>query len=84
MTTQNKRKLMTVDDVHGLWAIMPTPAKEGASNWRMQDTVDLEETARVVEELIASGVNAIISTGTFGEGATLTYNEKNRLHGNYR
>lgn len=76
MTNLSKKKLMTVDDVHGLWAIMPTPAKDGASDWRMQDTVDLEETARVVEELIASGVNAIISTGTFGEGATLTYNEK--------
>jgi hypothetical protein len=72
----SKRKLLTADDVNGAWAIMPTPAKEGASDWRMEDTVDLDETARVVEELIKSGVNAIVSIGTFGEGATLTWEEK--------
>lgn len=76
--TSNK-KLLTVDDVNGAWAIMPTPAKEGASDWRMEDTVDLDETARVVEELIKSGVNAIVSTGTFGEGATLTWEEKRKF-----
>jgi trans-o-hydroxybenzylidenepyruvate hydratase-aldolase len=74
-----KSSLLTVDDVHGAWAIMPTPALPGASDWRMEDTVDLDETARVVEQLIASGVNAIVSLGTFGEGATLTWDEKRRF-----
>lgn len=75
----SKKNLLTVDDVNGAWAIMPTPAKPGASDWRMEDTVDLDETARVVEELIKSGVNAIISTGTFGECATLTWEEKRKF-----
>jgi trans-o-hydroxybenzylidenepyruvate hydratase-aldolase len=71
-----KRDLLTVGDVHGAWAIMPTPAKPEASDWRAQDTVDLDETARVVEALIAAGVDGILSLGTFGEGATLTWDEK--------
>jgi trans-o-hydroxybenzylidenepyruvate hydratase-aldolase len=74
-----KSSLLTVDDVHGAWAIMPTPARPGASDWRMEETVDLDETARVVEQLIASGVDAIVSLGTFGEGASLTWDEKRQF-----
>lgn len=70
------KRLLTVDDVKGAWAIMPTPAKPDASNWRSENTVDLDETARVVEQLIASGVNAILSLGTLGECSTLTWDEK--------
>lgn len=70
------RKLMTIDDVHGAWIIMPTPAKEGADDWRARDTVDLDETARVVDALITAGADAIMSLGTLGECATLTWDEK--------
>lgn len=75
MTKQNKVRL-TADDIHGAWVIMPTPATPDASDWRIQHTVDLDETARVVEALIAAGVNGIFSNGTFGECATLTWEEK--------
>lgn len=75
----HKSRLLTVDEVSGAWAIMPTPAKANASDWRSEDTVDLDETARVVEALIKSGVDAIVSLGTFGEGATLTWDEKRRF-----
>ncbi len=70
------RSLLTVDDVHGAWAIMPTPATPDASDWRAENTVDLDETARVVEALIAAGIDGILTLGTFGEGATLTWEEK--------
>ncbi len=71
--------LLQVNDIKGAWAIVPTPAKEGASDWRMTDTLDLDETARVVDELIKSGVNGILSMGTLGECATLTWDEKKKL-----
>ncbi len=71
--------LLQVNDIKGAWAIIPTPAKEGASDWRMTDTLDLDETARVVDELIKSGVNGILSMGTLGECATLTWDEKKKL-----
>lgn len=67
---------LTAQDVRGAWAIIPTPAKDNASDWRAEDTVNLDETARAVERLIAAGVDGILSLGTFGEGATLTWDEK--------
>lgn len=67
---------MTAADVQGIWAIMPTPAKPNAERWDAEDTVDVDETARVVDGLIAAGVDAILSMGTLGECATLTWGEK--------
>lgn len=70
------KRLLGMDEVVGAWAIMPTPAKTNASDWQAENTVDLDETSRVVEQLIASGVNGILSLGTLGECATLTWDEK--------
>lgn len=67
---------ITAAEIKGAWAIIPTPAKDNASDWRETDTVDLDETARVVDKLIRAGVDGILSLGTFGEGATLTWKEK--------
>lgn len=75
MAKQTKTRL-TADDIHGAWVIMPTPSTPDASDWRVQHTVDLDETARIVEALIAAGVDGILSNGTFGECATLTWEEK--------
>lgn len=71
-----KRELLTVDDVTGCWAIMPTPSKPNASDPSASDTVDLDETARVAEALVAAGVDGILSLGTLGECATTTWDEK--------
>jgi trans-o-hydroxybenzylidenepyruvate hydratase-aldolase len=74
MTTRRDR--LQVSDIKGAWAIMPTPAVRDASDWRSEKTVDLDETARVVEALISAGVDGILSLGTLGEGASLTWEEK--------
>lgn len=71
-----KRQRLIAADITGAWAIMPTPSKPDASDWRSSNTVDLDETARVAEALVQSGVNGILSLGTFGEGATLDWEEK--------
>lgn len=68
--------LLNKNDIKGAWVILPTPAKPGASDWCAQDTVDLDETARIVEALIAAGVDGLLSLGSFGEAATLTWEEK--------
>lgn len=70
------KKLLTIDEVQGCWAIMPTPATPNASEPEALDTVDLEEAAGTVERLIAAGVNGILTLGTLGECATLTWDEK--------
>ena len=67
--------MMTPSDFRGVYAIIPTPAKEGADRWDAVDTVDLAETARVINRLIADGVHGLIVLGTTGECATLTGGE---------
>ena len=74
-----KKALLTAADVNGAWAIIPTPAKPGAESWKMEDTVDVDETARVVDGLIEAGIDAILSMGTLGECATLTWEEKQKF-----
>lgn len=72
----SKRTRLTAQDVNGAWAIIPTPAKANASDWRSTDTVDLDEAARAVERLIAVGIDGILSLGTLGECGALTWDEK--------
>jgi len=72
----SERKLLTVDDIHGCWAIIPTPTKPNGSDLNATDTVDLEETARVIEGMIAAGVDGILSLGTLGECGALSWEEK--------
>jgi len=43
---------LTVDDVNGAWAIIPTPAIATAEDWRTEDSVDYDEVAKAVEGLI--------------------------------
>ena len=64
-----------LDDVKGVFAIMPTPALPGADDPAAAGTVDHAETARAVRALIDDGVDAVLTTGTFGECATLTWDE---------
>lgn len=66
---------LSVDDVRGIWAIMPTPTVPGAQDPACAFAVDLDETRRVVELLIQNGVDAIMINGTFGEAPTLREEE---------
>jgi dihydrodipicolinate synthase/N-acetylneuraminate lyase len=65
----------TVADIKGVQGYPPTPAKEGADDPRARDTVDLDETERMIRQLIADGVDSIATNGTLGEMATLTLDE---------
>jgi dihydrodipicolinate synthase/N-acetylneuraminate lyase len=62
-------------DIRGVYAIVPTPATPEGSRWDAEFTVDVEESARAVRALLADGIDGIITTGTFGECATLTDEE---------
>jgi dihydrodipicolinate synthase/N-acetylneuraminate lyase len=67
--------MLTAKDFQGLYAIIPTPAKAGADRADAVDTVDLTETARVIDRLIADGADGLIVLGTTGECATITRDE---------
>jgi trans-o-hydroxybenzylidenepyruvate hydratase-aldolase len=64
--------MLRPQDLRGMYAIIPTPAKPGAERLDATDTVDLAESARLVEQLIRDGTTGIIALGTTGECATLT------------
>ncbi|MDX3969236.1 MAG: dihydrodipicolinate synthase family protein [Bradyrhizobium sp.] len=67
---------LTAADVKGVWAIVPTPSKADLGSLDAPNTVDLDEAARAVDALIKAGVDGILSLGTFGECATVTWVEK--------
>ncbi len=69
------RDLLTAKDIKGICAIMPTPVKEGADSWDSRDVINVDETARGVENLIRDGIDVLWVNGTFGEAATLTWEE---------
>jgi dihydrodipicolinate synthase/N-acetylneuraminate lyase len=64
--------MLSAQDLRGMYAIPPTPAKPGADRWDATDTVDLDETARFTERLIQDGVSGFMVLGTTGECATLS------------
>jgi 4-(2-carboxyphenyl)-2-oxobut-3-enoate aldolase len=67
---------LTVDDVEGIFALMPTPATEDAgTDPEAEFTVDLEETRRGARRLVEDDVEAIMLTGTFGEAHSITDEE---------
>ena len=68
--------MLTRDDVRGVYALPPTPCKPGAGGWDATDSIDLEETASLVEKMIAAGVGGIGVCGTTGECAALLWDEK--------
>jgi trans-o-hydroxybenzylidenepyruvate hydratase-aldolase len=65
--------MLSAQDLRGMYAIPPTPAKPGADRWDATDTVDLDETVRLTEQLIRDGVSGFMVLGTTGECATLSH-----------
>jgi trans-o-hydroxybenzylidenepyruvate hydratase-aldolase len=68
--------MLTKQDIHGVSAMMVTPAIEGGENLDTTNTVDLEETARATEKMIQAGVGNIAINGTTGECAGLLWEER--------
>jgi trans-o-hydroxybenzylidenepyruvate hydratase-aldolase len=68
--------MLSKDDIKGVAVMVPTPTKEGAEGWDVADSVDLEETARMVESYIRAGIGVIAACGTTGECAALLWEER--------
>ena len=59
-------------DIEGLFAIIPTPATPDAHRADATDTIEVDETARLVDCLIEDGASGILALGTTGECPTLS------------
>ncbi len=66
---------ITIDDIRGVVGILPTPATPDADRWDAEHTVNLPETEKMVRGIVDAGTNVIMTTGTFGQGASLTWDE---------
>jgi trans-o-hydroxybenzylidenepyruvate hydratase-aldolase len=64
--------MLTSSDLRGLYAIIPTPARPGSEALDAVDTVDLDETERLIAALLRDGARGLIVLGTTGECATLS------------
>lgn len=67
--------MLTASDIRGVYGILPTPAKDGADAWDAENTVDLAETERLINQVIDDGVAGVMALGTMGECATITEKE---------
>ncbi len=66
---------LTVDDFVGVAGIVPTPATDDAGQWNARQTVAYDETRKMIDLVVDAGVDILMTTGTFGECATLTWPE---------
>jgi 4-(2-carboxyphenyl)-2-oxobut-3-enoate aldolase len=65
---------ITAADLSGVLGYLLTPTKGPADN-SSRNWINLDETARAAESLIEDGVSALCLNGTFGEVASLTWEE---------
>ncbi len=66
---------LTPDDIRGVFGIFPTPSTPDADHWSATQTINFAETEKMVRLVLDAGIEIISTTGTFGEGATLTRSE---------
>ncbi len=61
-----------VEAIRGICGMIPTPSTPGADRWSEPMTIAVDETARMVERIVAGGVAILLTNGSLGEGASLT------------
>lgn len=71
--------MIRAEDLKGVVAMMPAfTTKEGGSP-QATDTVDIAALEKFVDKIIRDGVNAIATTGSFGECHSLLWDEQKKL-----
>ena len=67
---------VTAKDIKGVVSMPPTPCKDNAAGWNIENSVDIEKSDLMVNTLLRSGVSAFAFCGTTGENAALLWEEK--------
>ncbi len=67
---------VTAKDIKGVVSMPPTPCKENAAGWNVENSIDIEKSVMLVNALLKSGVSAFAFCGTTGENAALLWEEK--------
>jgi len=71
--------MLTAKDVRGVVAMMPAFTTKDGDSIHSANTVDADELKRAVDQMIRDGVDAIATTGSFGEFHTLLWEEQKKL-----
>jgi 4-(2-carboxyphenyl)-2-oxobut-3-enoate aldolase len=66
---------ITRADIKGVVGIVPTPATSDADDWRCTNSVNVAETEKMIQAVVDAGIEQVMTTGTFGECASLTHQE---------
>lgn len=66
---------LSCDDIRGVVGILPTPGTPDAGRWDTENSVNLPETEKMVAGIVEAGTDVIMTTGTFGQGASLLWEE---------
>ena len=64
-----------IEDIRGIVGIVPTPATADADQWDCRNSINFAQTQRMIEAVVSDGIEIVMTTGTFGEGATVTETE---------
>ena len=72
--------MLSASDVSGLLALPPTALKAEGEHLGDLDTLDLDESTRLADQMIKDGASAIGLCGTTGECAALLWEEKLALY----
>src|SRR5579875_2166193 len=66
---------VTYDDLNGVVGVVPTPATADADRWEAGRPVNIPETVKMIEAVVEAGIDVVMTTATFGEVASLTWEE---------
>jgi 4-(2-carboxyphenyl)-2-oxobut-3-enoate aldolase len=73
--TESKATLMRAGELQGVIGYLLTPVKDEPIESTTENAINIEETARATDALIRDGVSALCLNGTFGEVASLCWEE---------
>ncbi len=63
---------VTFNDIRGVLGIVPTPSTPDGDRWQTTHSVNLPETEKMIRAMMKAEVDILMTTGTFGECASLT------------
>ena len=73
--------MLDASDIRGICAMPITPTREGGDRWDATDTVELDASAKMTDDLVQAGVGSFALCGTTGEGWGLSLDEKKAFIG---
>ena len=67
---------VTGKDVKGVISMPPTPTKENGGGWRTTDSIEYDNSKKLINMMVGAGVKNFALCGTTGECACLLWDEK--------